>query len=501
MTSLKQQTISGMTWGFAGNFAGQAIGFIIGLILARLLSPKEYGLIGMVTVFIVLTEPFINSGFNEALIRKAKCSEKDYSSVFYFNLCAGIVFYLLIFFTAPFISSFFKEPEIIRITRAIGIIIIINAASLIQATILTKEVNFKLLTKINLASSLVSGIFGIVLAFRGLGVWALVIRTITDHFIRSCLLWIINNWRPHGIFSLQIIKELFGFSSRILVSAIIDKIYSNIYNLVIAKFFSAKELGLYTRGQMFKNFASESITEVIGRVSFPILSQIQNDPDRLQSTYKTTLITTQYIVSILMLVLASIAEPLILTLIGEKWMGSVIYLQLLCFIGLLYPMHAITRNLMYVFGRSKLVLRLQVFTKILAIPAIIVGIFVGIIPMILVMIATSLTEMIVKTHLAGKLVNYPLITQLKDMAPSFLLAVTTGGILFILNLILKSTPAITLTVQITTGAIMILSFSEFFKIREYILLKSIIKEKVTGYWAQLYRKTNRGNDTTQQPKQ
>lgn len=482
MTSLKQKTLSGLTWSFAGNFANQAVGFIIGLILARLLTPREYGLIGMVTIFTILTQPFINSGFSQALIRKERCTVQELSSVFYFNLCAGIFFYIIIFFAAPYISSFFKEPDLINITRVLGLIVIIDAVTLIQVTILTRDVNFKLQTRISLTSSLASGVIGVILAYKGLGVWALVIRTIADHLIKTCLLWMMNDWRPQGRFNLNIIKELFGFSSRILVSAIIDKIYANIYNLVIAKFFSAKELGLYTRGQMFKNFAAETMTEIIGRVSFPILSSIQTDADRLKANYKTILITTQYIVSILMLILAAIAEPLILTLIGEKWAGSVIYLQLLCFIGLLYPMHAINRNLMYVFGQSGMVLKLQIFTKILAIPAISVGIFWGIVPMVWVMIATSVLEMLVKTYFAGRLVNYTLMALLKLMAPSFLLAVAIGGILFLLNLIFSTSPALTLAIQLFTGAILIISLSELFKIKEYSFIKKIIKEKLTAYF-------------------
>lgn len=481
MTSLKNRTISGLKWSFAGNFANQAIGFIIGLILARLLTPREYGLIGMVTIFTILTQPFINSGFSQALIRKDKCTDQEFSSVFYFNLCAGILFYIIIFFASPYISSFFKEPELTNITRVLGLIIIIDAVTLIQVTILTRAVNFKLQTRIVIISSFTAGIIGIILAFKGLGVWALVVRTIADHLIKSGLLWIMNDWRPRGRFELTSIKQLFGFSSRILVSAIIDKVYANIYNLVIARYFSAKELGLYTRGQMFKNFAAETMTEIIGRVSFPILSSIQTDADRLRANYKTILITTQYIVSMLMLILAAIAEPLILTLIGEKWAGSVIYLQLLCFIGLLYPMHAINRNLMYVFGQSGLVLKLQIFTKLLAIPAIFVGIFCGIIPMVLVMIATSVLEMLVKTYFAGRLVNYSLIVQLKDMAPSFLLAVTTGGILFLLNLIFDTSPVLTLIIQLFTGAILVISLSEFFKIQEYFFIKKIIKDGFIAY--------------------
>ncbi|MDY0278650.1 MAG: oligosaccharide flippase family protein, partial [Acholeplasma sp.] len=276
--------------------------------------------------------------------------------------------------------------------------------------------------------------------------------------------------------SFQVLKELFGFSSKLLASDIIDKIYYNIYNLVIAKFFSARELGLYTRGQMFKNIVSESLTEVVGKVSFPVLASMQNEPNRLRANYKTILTSTQFIISIFMFVLAAIAEPLILTLIGEKWIGSVIYLQLLCFIGLLYPLHAISRNMMYVFGKSSLILKLQIFTKALAVPAILIGIFWGIIPMVLVMILTSIVEMMIKTGLAGKLVNYTLKQQLRDMSSSFFIALFIGAILVGINYYLSFSPIWILIIQLITAAALTILISEIAKNSEYKFIKQIAIE-------------------------
>ena len=474
--SLKQKTISGLVWSFAGNFAGQITSFVVGIILARLLSPREYGLIGMIVIFIALTRVFINSGFSQALIRKKDCSETDFSTVFYFNSIAGIIFYILIYFAAPYISVFFGEPDLIKITRVIGLIIIIEALTIIQTVKLTKEVNFKLQTQVKLFASFFSGSLGVILAFKDCGVWSLVFKSIAESAMISSLLWIFNHWRPQKKFNFQALKELFGFSSKLLASDIIDKIYSNIFNLVIAKFFSAVELGLYTRGQMFKNLASETLTEVVGKVSFPVMSSIQNEPNRLKANYRTILLSTQYIISILMFILAAIAEPLILTLIGEKWAGAIIYLQLLCFVGILYPLHAVSRNIMYVFGEGSMVLKLKIITKALALPAILAGIFLGIIPMVVVMIFSSIIEMMIKINLAGKLVNYPIRQQLKDMASSFFIALFIGAILFGLNHLLSLRPIWILALQLLTGVSLTILISEVTKNTEYKFLKQIAKE-------------------------
>lgn len=473
MSSLKQKTISALSWSFAGNFAGQIIGFVIGIILARLLSPREYGLIGMVITFTILTQPFINSGFSQALIRKKNCTDTEFSTVFYFNLFAGIFFYAIIYLAAPYISTFFNEPELTRITRVMALIIVIDAATIIQSTILTKDVNFKLITKIGIAASIVSGIIGVVMAFNGFGVWSLVFRNMADHFIKSLLLWINNRWKPKKVFSLPALKELFGFSSKLLASAILDKVYYNIYTLVIAKYFSAKELGLFIRAKMFKDLIAQNLSEMVGNVSFPVLASIQEEPQKLKDTYKRIFTSINFIVWVALFILAAIAEPLIITLIGEQWVDSVIYLQLLCFVGVFYPVHALTKKVLFVYGRSGLFFRLQIFTKALAVPAILIGVLFGIKYMILAMILGGFIEFIVKAYFSGKFVNYSLISQIEDLVPTFLLATTIGIGLYTVGFLLNTAPIITLIILVSIGILLILGLSELFKIREYFYIKEV----------------------------
>jgi len=477
---LKQKTVSGLTWNFTGNAFEKAISLVVGIILARLLTPREYGLVGMVTIFIVLTQPFINSGFSQALIRKQDCDQKDFSTVFYFNLFVGLLIYVILYFTAPFISTFFKEPQLTKLTRVIGTIVIIDAFTLIQTTILTKEINFKKLTQINIASISVSGVIGIYLAYKGFGVWSLVYRAISQHILRSAFLWTGNRWMPSRVFSIRSFKEMFGFGSNLLVTAIIDKLYYNIYNLVIAKFFSAKELGLYSRADMFKSLASTQISEIIAVVAFPALSRLQNEPERLSDNYKKILNSTMYVVLILLLIIAASAESLVLTLIGEKWIESVIYLQLLCFVGIFYPLNAMARTLLYVYGKGRLTLKLEIITKLFMIPAVLTGIFLGIKAMIVAMIIVSAAEYILKAFYSGRLIGYSVLSQFKDLSASFFIAISVGAFLLLVDHFIDCSIAVKFILQIGLGTILTVSVSEIFKIREYMFIKENLIDIIKG---------------------
>jgi O-antigen/teichoic acid export membrane protein len=471
--------VDGITWRFAGDLFNQGITFFVGIVLARLLSPHDYGLLGMITILLVLTQPFINSGFSQALIRKKDCSQGDYSTVFYFNFFIGILMYAILFVVSPYISSFFNEPELIMITRVVGLIIVIDAASLIQNTIISKRLNFKLQTKISFVATVVSGVLGVYLAYNGWGVWSLVYRSIAFHSFKSILLWLGNQWKPSMIIEFGVLKELFGFSSKLLGAALLDKIYNNIYNIVIAKYFSASELGLYTRAKMFKDLASDNIAEVISSVSFPVLSTFQDDIQNLKKNYKTILTSTIFIIFPLMFALSAMSEHIILTLIGEKWKGAIIYLQLLCFVGVFYPVHAMTRSLFYALGRSGLFLKIQIVVKLMAVPAVIVGIIYGIKYMIIAMIVTGAIEYMIKAYYSGKIIGYSMSLQLMDIIPSFLLALFIGGVLVIIDNILNHSSLITLLVEIGVFVFLFFFISELFKLKEYLYIKNTVIEKLS----------------------
>mgnify|MGYP001351713584 CR=1 FL=1 len=477
MNNLKQKTISGLLWSIIDNFAKYGLQFIVGIILARLLSPTEFGLVGMITIFISISNSLVDSGFSQALIRKKNAEAKDFSTVFIFNLAFSIIVFGILFFSAKAIGSFFEQPKLVMLVRVFAINIIINAFALVQRTKLTKDLDFKTQTKISILSGAISGLLAIILAYNGAGVWSLVAKTTIFNIITVLLLWYLSKWKPQLVFSSQSFKELFSFGSKMVAAGLLDTIYRNIYYVVIGKYFTVAELGYYTRAEQFNNLPSSNLTTVIQRVSYPALSQLQNDTQRLKLGYKKVIISTMFVSFISMLGMAAIAEPMILTLIGEKWEQSIVYLQMLCFVGMLYPLHGINLNMLKVQGRSDLFLKLEIIKKIIAIPTIVIGVFFGIKIMIIGMIINSIIAYFLNSYWSGKFINYPMREQILDITPSFLLALFMAAIVYVIGLLTPISNVYLLILQITVGGIIVFSFCELTRMNAYIYIKDIVKSK------------------------
>jgi len=473
MSSLKQKTTSGLFWGFIDNFSKLGLTFVIGIILARLLEPSDFGLIGMVAIFVGISQSLIDSGFTQALIRKKNCSQADYSTVFYFNLFVGFFIYFVLFLSAPLISQFFEETQLTLIVRVISLGIIVNAFAIVQRARLIKEINFKLQTKISIFASLISSIIAITMAYNDYGVWSLVYKSLAQFLFTSLLLWLWNKWKPSFIFSLNSFKEMYSFGYKLMLSGLIDGLYRNVYLIVIGKFFSAADLGFYTRAEQFNNLPSQNITGVIQRVSYPALTKIQDDIPRLKSSYQKIIKSTMLLSFTAMTILAASAKPLILTLIGEKWLPSVIYLQLLSFIGMQYPLHAINLNMLQVQGRSDIILKLEIIKKILAIPVIFLGIFLGIKTMIIGMIILATICYLINSYYSGKYVNYSSWEQLVDISPSFALAIIIGSTVYMLEVLMILPCYQILIIQMTVGIGLFFGLAEIFKMKDYIYVKEI----------------------------
>ncbi len=479
--SLKQKTINGLFWSFIDSFANQGVQFIVGIILARILSPREFGLIGMLTIFIAISQSFVDSGFSNALIRKKNCTQEDYSTVFYFNLLVGLVFYLLLFVSAGSISNFFNEPQLSPLLKVLGIGVVLNAIGIIQRTILTKEINFKLQTRVSLVASISSGTIAVTMALLNYGVWSLVALTLSRFSLNTLFLWFWSKWKPLRTFNKESFNELFAFGSKLLISGLIDTIYQNIYYLIIGKYFSAQELGFYTRADQFKAFPSQNLNSIIGRVSYPVLSSIQDDKEKLKQAYRKIIRTTMFVTFCLMLGMAAVAKPMILTLIGEKWLPSEIYLQMLCFVGMFYPLHALNLNMLQVQGRSDLFLRLEIIKKTLAIPTIVIGIFFGIKLMIAGMMVNTLIAYYLNSFWSGKMIGYSFRQQVKDIFPSLLLALIMAATVFILGNFLVLAPITKLIVQVLCGIVFIFAVGEISRFNDYIYLKSLVFEKISTF--------------------
>lgn len=477
--NINTATLNGFIWSFVENFSKQGVNFVIGIVLARLLLPEEFGLVGMITVFIAISTSFINSGFSQALIRKKTCSDVDYSTVFYFNLLTAIFFVIVLYFSAPSVAAFFDEPVLVDILRVISIVLIFDSLSMVQRTQLTKRIDFKLQTKLTVISDTISGIVAIVMAYSGFGVWSLVARQIVAKLLYTALIWFYSKWMPLLIFSKDSFNELFGFGSKLLISGLLNTVFQNIYLIVIGKYFSASQLGFYTRADQFKKLPSNNINITIQRVSYPIMAKLQDDPVQLRAMFRKILRVTMFITFVLMMGLGAIADSMILVLLGEKWVESIIYLQLLVFSGMFYPMQSLNINILNVHGRSDLTLKLAVVKKILQIPVIVIGIFYGIEHMILGMIVIGAIGFFLNSYWSKRLIDFSSAAQILEVLPSFLLAISMGVFLWVFSLVFDFTPLIMLILQIVLGVFFIIICSELIKLKEYVLLKGLILKQLT----------------------
>lgn len=470
--SLKSKTVKGASWSFLDNIANQGITFLVGLILARLLSPEEYGLIGIITIFIAVFNTMVDSGFSNALIRKNDANDIDFSTGFFTNLVFSIFLFIVLFFSAPFIASFFNEPQLSILLRVMGSIIIINALAIIQRTILVKKIDFKTQTYVSLISSISSGVIGITMAYKGLGVWALVGQQISRQGLNTIFLWVFNRWLPKLVFSYKSFKEMWSFGWKLLVSSLIDTTWKEIYQVVIGKCYSTATLGQYTRGKQFSDICSTNLTSIIQRVSYPVLSSIQDDKQRLKIAYQRVIKVTMLPTFVLMLGMAACAKPMILCLIGEKWLGCVPMLQIICLYGMLYPLHAINLNMLQVQGRSDLFLRLEIIKKIIGVGPLLLGIFVGIYWMLAGTVVTSCISYYLNAYYSGTFLKYSILDQIKDILPSFGVALAMAVPVYAMSYIPMNHFAL-LPLQIIIGALIIVGICEKAKLSEYLEIKGI----------------------------
>lgn len=478
--SLKNKAVRGAKWSFIDNIASSGVTFLVGLVLANLLTPTEYGIMAIITIFIAVSTSIVDSGFSNALIRKVHIERVDYNTVFFFNLVVSFVLYIVLYVAAPAISIFFKEAVLTEVLRVIGWVLVVNALAIIPRTILVKKIDFKTQTKVSVISSVVSGVVGIGMAMTGWGVWSLVWQQLSRQMMNTLFLWVFCKWIPVWEFSMKSFKELFNFGYKLLFSGLLDTIYKEIYYVVIGRFYSAADLGQYTRAQQFNIIFSSNLTSVVQRVSYPVLSSIQEEPERLREAYRRVIKLTMLVAFACMLGLAAVAKPLILILIGEKWLPAVPYLQIICFSGMLYPLHAINLNILQVKGRSDLFLKLEIIKKIIAVGPIVVGIFYGIEYMLCGSVVTSFIAYLLNGYYSADLINYPTKEQLKDIFPTFAISMIIAGGMWTLTFIPMSYYLL-LPLQIVVGLLFAFGIYEKLQLSEYLESKkiaySILKRK------------------------
>lgn len=406
-------------WSVVERFATQGVQFLFGIILARLLSPEDYGILAMPLVFLAVAQCFIDSGFSAALIRKPTLTDEDLSTAFYFNIGVGVVCYSALFLASPLIADFYHTPILADLLKVTALATLFNPLCAVQQALLTRRIDFKTQAVISLSAAVISGVAGLAMAYSGFGVWSLVCQQVGGYAIRTIMLWLLGRWRPQKKWSRESFRYLWGFGNKMLGAGLLDTTYNNIYPLVIGKFFSANDLGNYTRAQQFATLPSSNLTGVLQRVTLPVLSSIQNEDERLAKNYRRILRLSAFLIFPLMLMLSALADPLIRILLTDKWEGCIILLKIMCFSMMWYPIHAINLNLLTVKGRSDLFFRLEIIKKTIGVCVMCFTIPQGIIWMVGGGIVISMISLIINTYYTGKLIRVGYLRQMGDLLPVF----------------------------------------------------------------------------------
>lgn len=485
--SLKDKTVKGVGWSAVDNVAQYTVTFIVSIVLARLLSPDDYGLIGIISIFTTVCTALIAGGFGSALIRKKEPTQDDYNTAFLVNLWMSVLLYFIIFISAPAIASFFGREELTILVRVSCLSLIIGALAMVQETRLIKKLDFKTQTKITVVASVISGIVGIAMALFSCGVWSLVAQGLISQLLRTSQLWLFSRWLPKLRFSVASFKELFGFGWKMMASRLLDSAWKEFYQVVVGKFYTPATLGQYTRAKGFSGMFSSNLTSIIQRVTYPVLSEVQDDQQRMVSVYRKIIKTTMFVTCICMFWLGAVSEPFIYCLIGPKWHDAARYLPLICLVGSLYPLHAINLDMLKVLGRSDIFLILEIVKKIVSLGPLFIGAFVGIMPMLWASVGVGVISFFLNTYYTGTKLGYNSWMQIKDVAPSFALASFIAISVFFLKYLPVSSWII-LPIQLVLGAAMFFIICRSFKVNEYeeakLLLMPFVqkfKRKIVQY--------------------
>lgn len=467
MSTLKEKTAKGLGWGFIDNLGGTGITAIVSIILARILSPEEFGLVGMLAIFIALGNSLMDSGFSGALIRKENISDKDLNTVFYTNFALSALIYTILYLSAPAIAVYLNNETLSPLLRVLALSVIIMSFTQVQKVIFIRRIDFKTQALISLIASVASGVVSIWMALNGYGVWSLVAQQLIKQLGVSILLWIFSTWKPSISFSITSFKEMFNFGSKLLVCSIISVVWNEIYSLVIGKMYNPVSVGYFTRAEKFKSLVTSNIGQVVQKVGYPVMSSIQNDSERQVRVYRKVVRLTMLITGTLVMGLIGCADAMIEVLVGTKWLPSAEYLRILGLSGLFLPLILGSVNIFNANGKSGKTLQLELIKTSLAIIPVVLGILFNIKLLLWGMVGSTVVSYLIHAGYVAKEIKYPLWEQIKDIVPFILVSsamcavVSFAGYLQINVLML-------LIVQILIGFIFVVTVYELiYKPQEY----------------------------------
>lgn len=476
---LQKKALSGLFWTFSQIFSVKLIGFVVQVVLARILLPSEFGMIAMLTVFVSIGNSLVDRGLTASLIRTPKPDQKDYSTVFFVNLLGSVIIYLILFFTAPYIASFYKQELLTDVIRVYTLSFVIQAFAGVHIAKLTKDMNFKTQMTIQIPSLIGGGILGIILGYSGYGVWSLVGMNLLQSFLTTVQYWIRADWRPNFIFDRERFKSHFNFGYKLGLAGLLNAIYDNIYHVVIGKFFSVTQLGFYSRASNFQQLPIKSISNALNKVTYPMFASIQHDNEKLKQAYRKVMQQALFLVAPFMAILSVIAEPLFRFLLTEKWVPAASYFQILCIAGILYPLQYYNLNILKVKGRSDLVLRLNVLKKITLTIGIAIAIPFGIKALLIVRVISSVIGYVYNTYYSGHFIQYPISEQLKDIFPILLLSISMGTVILLLDNFLGNTQdLLRILIGVSVGIGEYWAISYLLRLKPYLEFKSIIHNRL-----------------------
>jgi teichuronic acid exporter len=480
MSELRKKTLNGLVWTFGQQFGVQLINFVVSIVLARLLLPSEFGLIGMIAVFINIGNVLSDSGMNSSLIRTDNPNQIDYSTVFFTNLAISISAYLITFVSAPLIADFFDQPVLINLIRVYCLTFIIRAFAMIQVTKLTKAMEFKKQLLINVPSLVVGGIVGMILAYNGFGVWSLVYMNLFQTLMATVQLWFFGKWAPSFLYDKECLKKHFYFGYKLTVSSILNTVIKNVYNLIIGRLFSAAQLGYFIRAKSMQDLPISNISNALKKVTYPMFASIKNDESRLKEVYKRLVQQVFFWIAPVLLTAIVIAEPLFRFLLTEKWLPAVPYFQILCIAGIVTPLNSYNLNILLVKGKSTQYLRLEIIKNTLTVVGTLLVIPFGMYGLLFSLLASEFITFYINAYFCGKVLNFSIKEQLLHVSPIVVIAATGAVLCYIADYFVKqfiSIDIVRLAVCTVTSFGVYFMMSYIFKIDAFAEFLNIIKRK------------------------
>lgn len=469
-----KKVISNFIWRFAERCVAQFVTFIVSIVLARILMPEDYGTVALVTVFTNIMQVFVDSGLSTALIQKKDVDDLDFSSVFYFNFIVCIILYLVMFFSASLIASFYEKPELVSIVRVISFTIVISGVKGVQQSYVSRNMLFKRFFYATIGGTIFSALLGVTMAYAGFGVWAIVAQQLSNTAIDTLILWITVKWRPKLMFSWTRLKGLLSFGWKLLCSALLETVYNNLRDLLIGKIYSSADLAFYNQGDKFPKLIVTNINTSIDSVLLPVMSHEQDNPEKVKNMTRRSIMVSCYIMAPLMIGLACCAKNIVSLVLTDKWLPCVFFLQIFCITYLFWPIHTANLNAINAMGRSDLFLKLEIWKKIVGMVLLLSTMLLSVKAMAYSLLISTLTSMIINSWPNKKLLNYSFIEQIKDILPAIGIALFMGWIVSFVELLPLSL-VLKLILQILAGAVIYIGFSAILKLESFEYLWNITK--------------------------